>query len=227
MAAFQLVGIEELFLLIAPCPAPPKPHTLPRPTEVSRFNELLALLAAVHSPHHRAFLTTLYSCGLRLSEALNLEVGDIDAERGLIHVHRGKGAKDRMVPLPPATLALLRRHWASHRHPRMLFPAIGRGDIRQAWLRARFATEPMAISSVQEAFRQARDAAGIRKQGVSVHTLRHSYATHLLEAGVALPTIQRYLGHSQIQTTLIYVHLTTVGQDDACARIHALMANLS
>ena len=198
-------------------------HRLPA---VLSLAEVRALLAAVRLPHYRAFLITTYSCGLRLQEALHLEVSDIDAARGLIHVHRGKGAKDRMVPLPPATLTALRKHWRSHRHPRWLFPSPGRGDKRQSAARAEVASAPLSISSVQDAMRRARVAAGIIKKDVSVHTLRHSYATHLLEAGVNLPTIQKYLGHAQIQTTLVYVHLTHCGQEDACARIHALMGDL-
>lgn len=188
--------------------------------------EVRALLAAVRMPHYRALLTMTYACGLRLQEVLHLEVSDIDAARGFIHVHRGKGAKDRMLPLPPTVLGVLRAHWLSHRHPRWLSPALGRGDRRQSSARAQVAQTPLSISGVQDAMRQARSAAGIVKKDVSVHTLRHSYATHLLEAGVNLPTIQRYLGHAQIQTTLIYVHLTQCGQEDARARINTLMGDL-
>ena len=166
------------------------------------------------------------SCGLRLQEAQYLTVSDIDAQRGLIHVHRGKGSKDRFVPLPHSTLLMLRAHWLTHRHPRWLFPAQGRGDMRDLAARCKAADAPQAKTSLQAAMRGACVASGIAKKDVSVHTLRHSYATHLLEAGVNLPTIQRYLGHAQIQTTLIYVHLTNFGQADACTRIQALMADL-
>jgi site-specific recombinase XerD len=139
----------------------------------------------------------------------------------MVHVHRGKGAKDRFVPLPESTLHTLRRHWASHRHPRLLFPAVGRGRNQAA-----LADGPMPKSSVQGAFRQAKGEAGLRKRGLSVHTLRHSYATHLLEAGVNLRVIQQYLGHSQLETTMIYLHLTRTGQEDAYARINTLMGDL-
>ena len=148
------------------------------PAVLSR-EEVQRILACVRTAHNRAFLTTVYACGLRLQEAQYLEVSDIDSQRMMIHVHRGKGAKDRFVPLPHATLAVLRSHWRSHRNPRLLFPACGR-DGRSAAT----ATTPMAKSSVQGAFRHAKRQAGIAKRGVSVHTLRHSYATHLLEAGV-------------------------------------------
>ena len=158
---------------------------------------------------------------MRLQEALYLEVSDIDAEPMMLHVHRGKGAKDRFVPLPRATLDTLREHWRSHRHSRLLFPAYGR-DSRSAGN----ATQPMAISSVQGAFRSAKLQAGITKKAVSVHTLRHSYATHLLEIGVNLRTIQQYLGHTSLETTMVYLHLTTKGQEDAVARINTLMEGL-
>ena len=183
--------------------------------------EVRSLLNCVHTPHNRAFLTTVYACGLRLQEALHLEVSDIDKQRMMIHVHRGKGAKDRLVPLPSATLATLRAHWSRHRHPRLLFPALGRDGASAAG-----ATTPMATSSVQGAMKAAREEAGIIKRGVSVHTLRHSYATHLLETGVNLRVIQQYLGHSCLETTMVYLHLTTQGQEDAVARINKLMDGL-
>lgn len=190
------------------------------PAVLSR-EEVRALLGGVRTPHNRTFLSTVYACGLRLQEALHLEVTDIDAGRMMVHVHRGKGAKDRFVPLPQATLATLRQHWSRHRNPKLLFPAWGH-DSRQASV----AATPMAISSVQGAFRAAKEGAGITKKGVSVHTLRHSYATHLLEAGVNLRTIQQYLGHASLETTMVYLHLTTKGQEDAVAHINALMGDL-
>jgi len=184
-------------------------------------DEVRALLNCVHTAHNRAFLSTVYACGLRLQEALHLEVSDIDAARMMIHVHRGKGAKDRYVPLPHATLDLLRRYWATHRNPRLLFPALGRNGKG-----AKDAPTPMAKSSVQGAFRHAKFEAGIRKKSVSVHTLRHSYATHLLEAGVNLRVIQRYMGHTRLETTMVYLHLTQKGQEDAFKLIDQVMEGL-
>ena len=190
------------------------------PAVLSR-EEVRALLGCVRTPHNRAYLSTVYACGLRLQEALYLEVTDIDAGRMMIHVHRGKGAKDRFVPLARTTLDTLRGHWRSHRHPRLLFPAYGR-DGRSAAT----AAQPMAISSVQGAFRSAKLQAGITKKAVSVHTLRHCYATHMLEAGVNLRVIQQYLGHSSLETTMVYLHLTHKGQEDALAHLNALMEGL-
>jgi site-specific recombinase XerD len=139
----------------------------------------------------------------------------------MVHVHRGKGAKDRYVPLPQSTLKLLRRYWLTHRHPRLLFPALGRSG--QGTTQAQ---TPMAKSSVQGAFRRAKFDAAIGKKGVAIHTLRHSYATHLLEAGVNLRVIQRYMGHAQLETTMLYLHLTQKGQEDACQLINCVMEGL-
>jgi integrase/recombinase XerD len=190
---------------------------------VLSVEEVRRLLGEVKTVQNHTFLSTVYSCGLRLQEALHLEVSDIDSnpDRMMIHVHRGKGAKDRYVPLLHKTLGLLRTYWATHRNPRLLFPALGRNGKG-----ARDAATPMAKSSVQGAFRHAKWSAGIRKRSVSVHTLRHSYATHLLEAGVNLRVIQRYMGHSQLETTMVYLHLTQKGQEDAFKLIDQLMEGL-
>jgi integrase len=190
------------------------------PTVLSR-EEVRRLLGCVHTEHNRAFLATVYACGLRLQEALYLEVGDIDSDRMMIHVHRGKGAKDRLVPLPQRTLERLRNHWKTHRNPRLIFPAQGRDGRAGPG-----ASTPMAIASVQGALRSAKGRAGITKRGVSIHTLRHAYATHLLEAGVNLRVIQRHMGHSSLETTMVYLHLTHTGQEQAYALIDALMGDL-
>lgn len=193
-------------------------HRLPA---VLSVEEVRSILAHVKTFHNHVYLSTVYSCGLRLHEGLHLEVSDIDSQRMMIHVHRGKGAKDRYVPLPQTTLARLRVHWKTHRNPRLLFPALGRSGQG-----ARTASTPMAKASVQGALRQARVDAGIHKRHVSVHTLRHCYATHLLEAGVNLRVIQQYLGHAQLETTMVYLHLTQKGQEDAYQHINGLMEGL-
>ena len=185
---------------------------------VLSVDEARSLLAHIKTFHNYAYLSTVYSCGLRLHEGLHLEVSDIDSSRMMIHVHRGKGAKDRYVPLPQSTLKLLRRYWLTHRHPCLLFPALGRSGTG-----AKQAQTPMAKSSVQGAFRRAKFDAAIRKKGVAIHTLRHSYATHLLEAGVNLRVIQRYMGHAQLETTMLYLHLTQKGQEDAYQLINHVM----
>jgi integrase/recombinase XerD len=185
--------------------------------DVLSVDEVRQLIAAVRTVHNRTYFWTVYSLGLRLGEGLHLQVGDIDSARMMVHVHRGKGAKDRYVPLPSRTLAMLRAYWVTHRHPHWLFPATGR-DHRQATR----ADGPMDKSSVQGAMRRVVRELKFRKV-ISIHSLRHSYATHLLEAGVNLRLIQQYLGHTSLQTTMVYLHLTTVSQEQAVSRIEALM----
>jgi integrase/recombinase XerD len=190
---------------------------LRRPCVLSRA-EVHRILEAASPFHNQVYFTTVYSCGLRLQEALHLEIGDIDSPRQMLHVHRGKGARDRVLPLPQKTLLLLRQYWKTHRHPRLLFPATGQNHQQ-----ASTASAPMSRASVQGAFLKARLRAGISKRGISLHSLRHCYATHLLEAGVSLPTIQRYLGHSSLETTTVYLHLTPEGQQQAVAHINRLL----
>lgn len=180
--------------------------------------EVFDILARVGAFSNYAYLSTVYACGLRLSEALSLEIADIDSQRMMLHVHLGKGAKDRYVPLPHETLFLLRRYWLTHRNPRLLFPGLGRGGKS-----APTATKPMAIDTVQGAFQEAREAAGITKRRVTIHTLRHCYATHLLEAGVNPHVIQRYMGHRRMETTMAYFHLTQKGSEDAYRVIDSMM----
>jgi integrase/recombinase XerD len=186
------------------------------PAILSR-EEVRTILSHVNTPHNYAYLQTVYSCGLRLQEGLYLEVSDIDGTRNMIHVHRGKGARHRYVPLPRATYLLLRKYWLTHQNERLVFPAVGRGHKKGP-----ISTTPMSIEGVQGAFRRAKHEAGIKKRA-SIHTLRHSYATHLLEAGVNLRVIQKNLGHSNIETTMIYLHLTNKGLEDAYQIIDALM----
>jgi integrase len=185
--------------------------------DVLSLQEVRRLIGSIRKDYLRVYLWTVYSCGLRLSEGLQLQVRDIDKDRMLIHVHRGKGGKDRYVPLPPKTLALLREYWSTHRKPVWLFPS----KTRRAES-ARAATQPLAKGVVQTAIRKAAGQLGIQKR-VSMHTLRHSYATHLLEAGVNLRLTQKYLGHSHLQTTMVYLHLTNVGEEQARATINKLM----
>jgi len=190
------------------------------PAVLSR-EEVKRILAKVDTFHTYVYLMTVYSCGLRLQEGLYLEVTDIDGGRKMIHVHRGKGAKDRYVPLPEATLELLRKYWRTHRNPKLIFPAVGRSRVK-----APTSTIPMSIEGVQGGLRRAKLAAGINKKGVSTHTLRHSYATHLLEAGVNLRVIQKNLGHANIETTMIYLHLTNAGMEDAYQIINSVMQGM-
>ena len=182
--------------------------------------EVHRILGCLRRPRYRVCLSTIYSCGLRLQEGVHLQVRDIDSDRMVVHVRKGKGAKDRYVPLPMPTLKMLRQHWSTHRHPRWLFPASVRTNLPPS-----AATRPIHVSSVQKAFKAALQESGVQKPA-TVHTLRHSYATHLLEAGVNLRVIQAYLGHSSPKTTAIYTHLTRKVEDLAAEAINRVMGDL-
>ena len=182
--------------------------------------EVRRILGIIRRPRYRVCLSTIYACGLRLRKGVHLQVRDIDSDRMMVHVRHGKGAKDRYVPLPVPTLEMLRRYWRTHRHPEWLFPAPTKSGVPLST-----ATKPMSVSGVQRAFKAALQESGIQKDA-SVHTLRHSYATHLLEAGVNLRVIQAYLGHSSPQTTAIYTHLTRKADDLAAEAINRVMGDL-
>jgi site-specific recombinase XerD len=162
------------------------------PVVLSR-EELRKFLAAVTSLKHHSFLTLLYATGLRLSEGLALLPSDIDSQRGLIRVEQGKGKKDRYVPLSTTLLEILRRHWRATRPENYLFEGRTRG-------------KPMSPGSVRRVCRLSMLSAGLSK-AVAPHLLRHSFATHLLEAGSDLRSIQLLLGHQSLSTTAIYLHV--------------------
>ena len=190
------------------------------PTVLS-IAEVRHILSTVKTLQNKAYLTTVYSCGLRLNEALNLQVGDIDSDRLRIHVHRGKGAKERYVPLPESTLFILRDYWKQHRNPSWIFPRLGRGGKEGP-----AAKQPVSATSVQGALRRVVKQLKLNKR-ISIHTLRHSYATHLLEEGVNIRRIQQYLGHSSLSSTMIYLHLTTQGHERAYGIINDLMQEVT
>lgn len=183
------------------------------PVVLSRA-EVQQVLGCLRKPAYRVCLSVIYSCGLRLLEGVRLQVKDIDSSRMVVQVRQGKGKKDRYVPLPERTLAQLRWYWGQHRHPEWLFP--GRNFGQQG---------PMNPSGVQKAFRAALKESGVNK-AASVHTLRHSYATHLVEAGVNLGLLQKYLGHNSLATTLVYIHLTPQMDETVTQTINQLMAQL-
>lgn len=173
---------------------PRDPDKLP---DVLSVDEVEALLAALSKPIYRVFCTLLYATGLRLGEALALETGDIQRERGVICVRKGKGAKQRLVMLSPRLYAVLRAYWAQERPPApYLFSSKETG-------------RPISRDAVRKAMRQAARAAGIEQRRITPHLLRHSFATHLLENGTDLRTIQVLLGHSNIITTVRYARVST------------------
>jgi integrase/recombinase XerD len=182
--------------------------------------EVGKVLKNIRVLRHRACLTLIYSCGLRLKEATHLKVNQIDSKRMLVHIQLAKGRFDRYVPLPYATLKLLRSHYKSHRNPMMVFPAPGRGGVWEPTSR-----KPLPDSSIQTVFKKSLRQVGINKDA-HVHTLRHSYATHLLEDGVDIRIIQEYLGHQSIETTMIYTQLTPLIKEGIYERINRMMDNL-
>ncbi len=196
---------------------PPKGKKLP---VVLSIEEVRKILAHVELLRHRVCLCTIYSCGLRLQEATHLRVCDMDSSRMQIHIQGGKGNKDRYVPLPERTLQLLREQWKSHRNPEWIFPSLE--DMRKT---QHLATRPIGRNRVWYAFKDALCKSGIKKRA-TVHTLRHSYATHLLEAGVNLRVIQVYLGHKSATTTSIYTHITAKAKEAAYKSINELMSDL-
>jgi len=192
----------------------PKTQTLPiilARKQVRRLIDSTCLL------HFRAFFQLCYSCGLRLSESKNLQPGDIDSDRGQIIVRQGKGRKDRVVPIPSVTIELLRTLWMTHRNPHLLFPS--RANKR----RMASTTQPISNRSIQRAFHVIVQDLNLPKSGIRLHTLRHSYATHLLDDGVNLKVLQEYLGHASLQTTAIYLHLTRQGDEQARAIVERLL----
>jgi integrase/recombinase XerD len=181
------------------------------PVVLSRA-EVWSLLDRVRHPRARLSLILMYTCGLRVSEALHLRVQDIDSQRMVVSVRHGKGQKDRCVPLPQETLTQLRAYWVHYRPATWLFPT-HRG------------TTPVRSDAVRGCLHAALRETSLHKK-VSCHTLRHSYATHLLEAGVPLRAIQALLGHRSLKTTFIYLHLTQNTMADVQAQINRVMTRV-
>jgi integrase/recombinase XerD len=195
---------------------PDKEEKLP---VVLSIEEVKRILGCIHHTRYRVCLNTIYACGLRLLEGVRLQVKDIDSDRKMIHICQGKGGKDRYVPLPDATLEMLRGYWRTHHNPVWLFPTA------QESQNSGTPSRPMHETGVQKAFRAALAESGVHKEA-TVHTLRHSYATHLLEAGVPLRIIQIYLGHASPKTTAIYTHLTSVSEVQSAKKINEMLAGL-
>jgi len=195
------------------------------PIVLSR-QEVQALLGTLREPRFRTALGLMYHCGLRVGETVAIEVRDIhgQATPPRLHIRNGKGGKDRYVPAAPAMIAELRDWWRAHRHPQFLFPSPGRGwadrtlSLSQAMTRS---ATTMSVSAVQMAYRLARAASGVNPASTT-HSLRHSYATHLLEEGVSLRQISQYLGHESLDTTVIYTHLTAISEARTQAALNAL-----
>jgi site-specific recombinase XerD len=199
------------------------PQTLPL---VLAREQVATVLKAVELPRYRVVLGSIYHTGLRVGEAVRIELRDLretHTEHPRLHVRCGKGGKDRFVPLSPAMLRELRDWWKTHRHPTFLFPGptLAWRERAQPAAAAQRAATHLSVSAVQHTFRLARATAGLPAEA-TVHTLRHCYATHLLEEGVSLRLISQYLGHASLETTVIYTHLTPLNEARTRAALEVL-----
>lgn len=172
-------------------------------------SEVKAVLEVKTNLKHRAILATLYAAGLRVSEVANLQVTDIDSTRNLIRVRQGKGRKDRMVMLSPHLLTLLREYWKAYRPTHWLFPGRKRD-------------QPITRKMIFVICRKAGQQTGLTKV-VSPHALRHAFATHLLEAGTDLRTIQLLMGHCSVKTTTVYLHVSTLALRSTASPLDLLL----
>jgi len=197
VAALRFFFVKTLkrFYLVEHIPMPKRHRKLP---EILSLEEVARLIDSASNLFHRAMLMTLYSTGMRRAEMCRLKIADIDSKRMVIHIRLGKGGRDRDVPLSQKLLETLRVYWRWMKPKTYLFP----GTVKN-WR----ADVPITTKAPWEACREAAQRAGITKH-VSPHTLRHSYATHLLESGADLRTIQILLGHAKLEHTLVYLHLS-------------------
>lgn len=198
-------------------PVPKRQKKMP---VVLSTGEVRSILGKVRKPRFQSCLKLIYACGLRLGEACRLVPTDIDSARGVVLIRNAKGATDRQVPIPPAMVALLREFWKTHRNRRWLFPAESCGHRRGSP-----SERHIPLGAVQKAFQLARHEAGIQK-AAHVHTLRHSWATHLLEANINLRMIQEWLGHRSPATTSVYTHMTEQASNAAAQQVGRMMADL-
>lgn len=201
-------------------------HDQARYPAVMTRDQVVRLLQHIRLRRYRIPIKLIYCCGLRLSECLNLTIHDIRGDEGKLWVRSGKGGRDRMVPICPAMVQDLRRYWSVHRHPLLLFPNVGRGSQEPADVAARMhaARAPMPVSSLQRLIVVARTELGLPE--ATVHTLRHCFGTHLIEAGAPIHAVKELMGHQQIATTMIYLHLTHRIERDCRDLIQALCQGL-
>ena len=190
-------------------------ETLPTILSLQEVRKIIYALPTLQS---HTFYMTLYSLGLRLREATTLQVKDILSDRGLVHIHAGKGALDRVVPLPKITLESLRKYYRTHQNPKWIFPAMGRNGGKDA----RFAQDHVSDSGVQGVLQRTLKRLGIKKH-VHPHVFRHAYATHLLEANIPIRHVQKILGHKTLKSTMVYLHVTTQAQTDSHVRVSRVM----
>jgi len=195
---------------------PPQVRTLP---DILTPEEVALLINSTRELRYQVYILATYSMGLRLGEALNLKVGDIDSKLNRVHIRNGKGRKDRYVTLPELTLYALRKYWSTHRHPVWLFPEGRTAEQRLA------AKKPMSRSGSQVSFKKIVADCKIHK-AISIHSLRHCYGAHLMAAGVHLRAIQQEMGHDSPKTTAVYTQLTEPAAQNAHRMINDLIDGL-
>ena len=187
------------------------------PTILS-LKEVKKIIYALPTQQSHTFYLTLYSMGLRLREATTLQVGDILSDRGLVHIRGGKGGLDRTVPLPKITLSALREYYKTHRNPKWIFPALGHDNGKNAGT----AKGTVSDNGVQGVLRSTLQRLNFKKH-VHPHVFRHAYATHLLEANIPIRHVQKILGHKTLKSTMIYLHVTTLAEEDSNEKVAQLM----
>jgi site-specific recombinase XerD len=202
-----------------------KSKDLPYLPEVLSRQEVASLLKAIRKGRFLTPIKLLYVCGLRLEEALTLTPDDVRGSENKLLVRCGKGGRDRVVPLCQSMLEELRVYWSRHGNRKWLFPASGCGKMNSNSVieRMRVAQKPLAGASLQQVIARARVDAGVPDRATP-HSLRHSFATHLIEEGVSIRQVQRFLGHTNIKTTLIYTHFSPEVERDALTALENLMA---
>lgn len=182
--------------------------------DILTSHEVGRIISLTHQLRYQVCFLTLYSLGLRLGEAVSLQVGDIDSQLMQVHIRDAKGGKDRFVPLPKRTLLALRYYWKTHHHPRFLFP--GKNSAPDSL---------MDRGGIQKAMKRVIGECNIHKS-ISPHNLRHSYATHLLEQGLDLRSVQSLLGHNSLNTTARYTRLTNITRKNTVKTINQLADHL-
>lgn len=195
----------------------------PRIPHVLSQQQVFAALDKVRNERYRACMLLMYSCGLRAGEAVKLKCSDINKQTSLLHVRRGKGDKDRFIPVPERTLQILREMWRNHHHPELLFPAYY-VNTRLPQKHYGVKNKPFSAGVIATHFKAALRASGYKGKA-TVHTLRHSYATHMLEAGVPLFTVKSYLGHKCLSSTMVYLHCTEKMRRDSAGAVDGLTQN--
>ncbi|AQS38524.1 phage integrase family protein [Shewanella psychrophila] len=191
---------------------PPQVNRLP---DILTPTEVAIVISLTHKLRYQVFFLTIYSMGLRLGEAISLQVGDVDSQIMQVHIRNAKGGKDRLIPLPQRTLLALRYYWQTHRHPRLMFPGKdGKPDSM------------IDKGGIQKALKRVIAECNIHKS-ISPHNLRHSYATHLLEQGLDLRSVQSLLGHNSLNTTARYTRLTQITRKNTVEAINQLTDDLA